>query len=247
MKKLDDIYNKDFYDSQMEVSLKSAKIVLPIILDVLPYVNSVADFGCGAGTWLLALKNLGVNEIIGYDGVWAEKKLLIPHENFTAVKFDKEAINVKKKYDLAMSLEVAEHLPESSAHNFIKMLTDASDIVLFSAAIPFQGGENHINERWQSYWRNIFDSYGFAGSCFLRKKIWNNNDVEVYYRQNITLYVKKEKLGTIAIPTEYFLDNEQMDCVHPELYMLAQIRRLPLWKLYKTAFIRSMIKLISKK
>jgi len=240
-------YNGEFYDSQMDGSVKSAKIVLPVILELLPSINSAVDFGCGAGTWLYVLKNLGISEIRGYDGVWAEKKLLIPRENFTSVEFDKEAINLERKYDLAISLEVAEHLPESSARNFIKTLTDSSDIVLFSAAIPFQGGTNHINERWQSYWRDIFDSYGFAGTDFPRKKIWNEPDVDICYRQNITLYVKKEKLETIAVTKEYFSDKGQMDCVHPELYIMVQKRELPLRLLYKMAFKRTINKLLGKK
>jgi len=239
-------YNGEFYDSQMEGSVKSAIIVLPIILEVLPSIHSAVDFGCGAGTWLSVLKNLGVGEIRGYDGVWAEKKLLISRENFTAVDLDKGTIQIERKYDLAISLEVAEHLPESSARNFIKTLTDSSDIVLFSAAIPFQGGTNHINERWQSYWRDIFDMYGFVGTDFPRRKIWNLSDVDICYRQNIVLYVKKEKIETIAIPTECFLSNEQIDCVHPELYILLQNRQLPLLHLYKTAFIRTIKKILGR-
>jgi len=240
-------YNGEFYDSQMEGSIKSAKIVLPMILEILPSINSAVDFGCGAGTWLSVLKDLGVGEIRGYDGVWAEKKLLIPRKNFTAAEFDKGSIPLERKYDLAISLEVAEHLPEKSARNFIKTLTDSSDIVLFSAAIPFQGGTNHINERWQSYWRDIFDTYGFAGTDFPRKKIWNLSDVDICYRQNMALYVKKEKLETVAVPTECFLRNEQMDCVHPELHILLQNRQLPLLSLYKTAFIRTIKKLLGRR
>lgn len=240
-------YNEQFYDSQMDGSVKSAKIVLPFVLEVLPPVNSAVDFGCGAGTWLSALKDLGVSDIRGYDGVWAEKKLLIPKESFTAVELDKDTIWVEKKYDLAISLEVAEHLPESSALNFVKTLTDSSDIVLFSAAIPLQGGTNHINERWQSYWRDIFDTYGFAGTDFLRKKIWNNADVDICYRQNITLYVKKEKLKSIAVPTDYFSDGGQMDCVHPELYMMAHYTQQSLPSLYKMALIRTIKKILGKK
>jgi hypothetical protein len=246
--KLGDVYyNGEFYDSQMDGSVKSAKIVLPVILEMLPSVNSVVDFGCGAGTWLSVLKNLGISEIKGYDGAWAEKKLLIPRESFTSVEFDKEAIKIDRKYDLAISLEVAEHLPESSAHNFIKTLTDSSDIVLFSAAIPFQGGTNHINERWQSYWRDIFDMYGFVGTDFPRRRLWNEPDVDICYRQNIALYVKKERLETVAIPMEYFLDKGQMDCVHPELYIMILNRQPSLTRLYKMALIRTIKKLLGKR
>jgi SAM-dependent methyltransferase len=243
----DAYYNEEFYNSQMEGSAKSAEVVLPAILEILPRVNSVVDFGCGAGTWLSVLKKLGVSEIRGYDGIWAEKKLLIPRENFTAVELDKEAIRIERKYDLAISLEVAEHLPESSARNFIKTLTDSSDIVLFSAAIPSQGGTNHINERWQSYWRDIFDTYGFAGTDFPRRKFWNMPDVDICYRQNMVLYVKKEQIETIAVPKEYFSGDGQMDCVHPELYIMVLNRQLSLPRLYKTALTCTLKKLFGRK
>jgi len=249
--KLGDVYyNEDFYNSQMELSIKSAEIVLPAILEIIPNVNSAVDFGCGTGAWLSVLKRLGVNEIKGYDGAWAQKKLLIPQECFTAIEFDKEVVAAEKKYDLAISLEVAEHLTEQSAEKFVEILTNASDIVLFSAAIPLQGGSNHINERWQSYWYDIFNKYGFTGTDFPRKKLWNEHNVACTYRQNIVLYVKKGKIETTAIPREHFDCNEQIDCVHPELYLIKMNEPpplLPLLSLYKQAVKRTIRKIIGEK
>jgi len=211
----DAFYSKKFYEEQFKGSFRSAKIVLPIVLKFLPEINSAVDFGCGTGIWLSVLKNLGVNEIKGYDGSWAEKKLVIPSECYTDVEFDKETIKVEKKYDLAMSLEVAEHLPKQNAKMFVETITNASDIVLFSAAIPFQGGTHHINEQWQSYWYDIFYEYGYIGTNFLRKKILKEKKVAIWYRQNIVLYVKKEKLGAISISEECF-NNKQIDFMFSE-------------------------------
>jgi len=192
------LYDKEFFKNQTNWSINSAKIILPIVLGVLPKVNSAVDFGCGTGTWLSELKNLGVNEIQGFDGSWAEKSLVIPSECFTTIEFDKEFIKTKK-YDLAISLEVAEHLNEQSSRKFIEMLTNASDIILFSAAIPFQGGTNHINEQWQSYWYNIFNEYGYTGTSYLRKKFIKNKKISFFYKQNIILYVKREMLKLVNI------------------------------------------------
>ena len=127
-------------------SKTSAQIVLNHVLNLIPGVESVVDVGCGTDVWLSVLKEKGVKTIQGYDGNWVldAEALAIPRECFSAVDLNK-SFEVDRRFDLAMSMEVAEHLvPESSA-NFVRSLTRLSDIVLFSAAVPGQGGTNHIN------------------------------------------------------------------------------------------------------
>jgi cyclopropane fatty-acyl-phospholipid synthase-like methyltransferase len=210
------VYNAEFYNNQQDGSYKSAKIILPLLLKILPPVNSAVDFGCGTGTWLAVLKELGINEIKGYDGKWVEKNTLrIPSDCLTSTELDKEII-LEKRYDLAVSVEVAEHLPVKSAKTFIKTLTEASDIVLFSAAIPYQGGTNHINEQWQEYWYNIFEGFGYAGTDCLRRMIWDNSEIKFWYRQNIILYIRKDIAGRINVHNEY---GKMINIVHPEMYM----------------------------
>ena len=251
----DNFYDQKFYQKQAQGSSDSAKIILPLVFQVLPKINSAVDFGCGVGTWVSCIKELGVNEIKGYDGSWAKDKLIIPQEYFEAVEFDKEMPKIKKKYDLAISLEVAEHLPEKIAKKFIETITSASDIVLFSAAIPFQGGKNHINEQWQDYWYNIFNEYGYVGTDFLRRRCYNEQAIELWYRQNIMLYVKKEKIETVSIPKEHF-SSEQINFVCPEFYLkkVKEIKRLKicnandmrLFDLYKLVFKRMIKRLLGK-
>ncbi|MDR0552407.1 MAG: class I SAM-dependent methyltransferase [Spirochaetaceae bacterium] len=251
IKRKEELYGNKFYEAQWQGSLTSTEIILPLVLDVIRGIHSAVDFGCGTGVWLSVLKELGVNEIKGYDGAWVDKELLkIPKENFTAMELDKQ-IDIKKKYDIAISVEVAEHLPAESARTFVETLTKSSDIVLFSAAIPSQGGLNHINEQWPSYWYNIFMEYGYIGVDFLRKNIWTKKDVEVWYRQNIILYVKKERLETMNIPQEYYKNNKQIDIVHPELFITKtkwleqnNAYNMPLWNLYKTVLKRTIKKLV---
>jgi hypothetical protein len=89
-----------------------------------------------------------------------KNRLKIPKECFAEVELDK-GISVDRKYDLAISVEVAEHLPPNAADIFIESIVKASDIVLFSAAIPFQGGTNHINEQWPEYWNKLFNKNGY--------------------------------------------------------------------------------------
>jgi len=224
MENTNEYYNAKFYEKQWRSSLASAEIILPMVLKVIPEVKSAIDFGCGVGTWLSALQKLGVKEIMGYDGKWVNKKLLqISEEYFTEIELDKK-IPINKKYDLAMSLEVAEHLPKEISETFVKSLVEASDVVLFSAAIPYQGGENHINEQRQSYWNALFEKFGYVCIDYLRERIWKDKRVCWWYKQNILLFVNKNILKQLHISEKYFR-KKKLNIVHHQLYF-ALIKRI---------------------
>src|ERR1051326_3058645 len=95
----------------------------------------------------------------------------------------------------AISLEVAEHLPEASAQGFVASLTRLAPVVLFSAAVPLQGGAEHVNEQWQEYWRSKFSELDYVACDAIRPVIWGNEDVFTYYQQNILVYVAAAELG----------------------------------------------------
>lgn len=97
-------------------------------------------------------------------------------------------------FDLAVSLEVAEHLPESHAPNSIASLTELAPLVLFSAAIPHQGGTHHVNEQWPEYWSSLFRERGFRVIDCIRPQIWNNEDIPYWYRQNTLLFADSRAL-----------------------------------------------------
>ncbi|WP_256360400.1 class I SAM-dependent methyltransferase [Methylomonas koyamae] len=181
------IYNDRFYDNQSTGSLKSAKAIVPIINEILS-PQSVVDLGCGIGTWLSAFIEMGIDDILGIDGPYVEKnKLLINEANFLAADLEKPIL-LDRKFDLAISLEVAEHIPDIAANTFVSSLTSLSDVIIFSAALPYQGGENHINEQWPEYWSDKFVAAGYTPIDYLRLKLWNDSDIEFWYRQNI-LYI----------------------------------------------------------
>ena len=120
-----------------------------------------------------------------------------------------------------MSLEVAEHLPESSADDFVEFLTNLSGVVLFSAAFVNQGGDNHINEQLHSYWALKFRHFGFIPFDLFRPFFWGNSSVDFCYRQNTFLYVSASSplLNTLVDAGINPIDNiEFMNCVHPYLY-----------------------------
>jgi hypothetical protein len=199
---------------------------------------------------LSVIKNLGIGKIKGLDGPWVKlENLKIPKESFEKVRLDKN-IQISEKYDLAISLEVAEHLPEQSSEMFIKSITNASDIVLFSAAIPFQPGENHINCQWPDYWNRLFKSYGYIAIDFIRRKIWHEQEIGFWYKQNILLYVKRDKMNLIKVNADDIcIDYPLISLVHPDNYlMVININNTHILSSYEKIkmFIKSVIKLILK-
>lgn len=98
------------------------------------------------------------------------------HDLTTSLKSD-------RLFDLVMSLEVAEHLDAKYAETFVDSLTNFGPVILFSAAVPFQGGEHHVNEQWPSYWEELFAKKGYVAVDAIRKHIWQNPEVEWWYAQ----------------------------------------------------------------
>jgi hypothetical protein len=151
-------------------------------------VNSVVDVGCGVGAWLRAFSRNGVRDYLGIDGDHVPLGLLsIPADRFRTADL-RNLSTIGRRFDLACSLEVAEHLPADCARKFVELLTTAAPVVLFSAAIPYQGGTEHINEQWQIYWHALFAKRGYVAVDFIRPLIYANADVDWWYRQNILVY-----------------------------------------------------------
>ena len=187
-----DIYNDKFYEGIEDYY--SPQVVLPLILDAVK-PKSVLDVGCGQGIWLSVCKKLGVENITGIDGDYVNKeKLAIPKECFMPLDLENK-IDLKNKYDLTISLEVGEHLKEECSDDYVKLLSESSDVILFSAAVPYQHGENHINCQWPSYWIEKFQKYDFVAIDFIRPQIQTDLKIAFPYRQNIFILVRENCLS----------------------------------------------------
>ncbi len=215
------IYNKAFYEAQMSDSLLSAEEVWP---EVLKHIKprSVIDIGCGVGTWLKALDKSHITDYLGVDGDYVKPEaLLIPKDKFIPVDLSR-FYQAPRKFDLAISLEVGEHLPDQCADGLVSTLTTAADVVLFSAALPGQGGTNHINEQWPEYWAAKFAAKGYVAVDALRKPLWHNEKIAVWYRQNMILYVREALLQTPEFAALKQIashsDPEFLTRIHPELF-----------------------------
>ncbi|ANQ84485.1 hypothetical protein dqs_1437 [Azoarcus olearius] len=215
-------YSQAFYADRHAKTVHSAHTILSIVLQRIPQVSSAVDLGCGVGTWLSVLQEKGVKDVQGLDGNWVDQNLLaIPRASFKQVDLANGDIRLPRRYDLAISLEVAEHLPETRARDFVASLTALSDFVLFSAAVPFQGGINHVNEQWQHYWAALFAERGYAVHDIVRARIWDDSLIPFWYRQNILLYSRHHHLPgaaeagpAVALPAPM-----PLDVVHPEHYL----------------------------
>lgn len=202
-------YHHEFYAGRDEATRYAAETILGLVLKQITPVKSAIDIGCGVGTWLSVLTDThGVTVTQGHDGDWVERDLLeIPQDCFEPVLLSKELPAVTRRYDLAISLEVAEHLPSERAADFVKYLTELSDTVLFSAAIPGQGGTGHVNEQWPKYWADLFLVHGYTTTAEIRPRIWDDDKIPFWYRQNTLLFTKEWRTGT------------PLSLVHPDLYL----------------------------
>lgn len=209
-------YSRDFYLGQRDGSYASASVIVPIVKDIFA-PRSVCDVGCGVGTWLRAWKDNGVGEIRGLDGDYVDRsQLMIDEADFRCHDLRKP-LPSDAKFDLAMSLEVAEHLPPERSESFIAELTALAPVVLFSAAIPLQGGTDHINEQWQSYWAGLFEKQGFSPLDVIRPAVWEDHAVERWYRQNTIVYCRSDMVASYA--SRCAGQKLPVSIVHPKQYV----------------------------
>lgn len=201
------IYNSEFYNMIAEI-IQDEKQIIPYILAQLK-PKSIVDFGCGEGRWLMEAKRNNANiEVLGLDGYYVDRdRLQISQDEFIEVDLRKK-IEFLQKYDLAISTEVAEHIEEEYVDIFLDNLTRASDCILFSAAIPGQGGRHHVNEQWQSYWVKKFENLGYKADFSIRNYFWKNSNINAWRRQNMLIFSKNLN------KTVY---SDLMDVVHPEM------------------------------
>ena len=222
-------YGDGFYAFLATFAVASAECVVPIVLEATGG-RSIADFGCGHGAWLNVWQRAGL-DVQGVDGPYVDQsKLLIDPMAFKAADLSLP-INLGRRFDLVQSLETAEHLPKSSAATFVASLTAHSNYVLFSAAVPGQGGEHHINEQSPEFWRRIFRAHNFVAVDLIRPAVSRNRNVQIWYRCNTILYVKHDAVGSLSEQAQRLVVPERQTIANywplKERTQQAVIRHLP--------------------
>ncbi len=219
-------YTDGFFEELETNSYRSAKLLLPIVNQVL-HPASVIDIGCGTGEWLKVWHDdLGVADIKGIEGPYIKREFIKFDKDKLVIHDLKQPYTEPKKYDLAMSLEVGEHLPTELSGQFVQTLTQLSEVVLFSAAIPGQEGTYHINEQYPEFWAGLFKEHNYVAVDYFREKIWHIKEIEYWYKQNIMLYIKEDKLKQYPdlLANSKQVNSQYLFRLHPDFHDLKNRR-----------------------
>jgi len=172
-------YGPEFFEGRSVTVTASADVLVNALYGLLT-PSTVLDVGCGQGEWIAAFRALGV-EGLGVD-------IAAPDgEDFIRVDLT-QRLALGRVFDLALCLEVGEHLPETAADTLIDTLATHSDTVVFSAAVPGQEGTGHINCQPHEYWHEKFAERGYATQDVIRPLIAGDWRVSAWYRNNVFLY-----------------------------------------------------------
>lgn len=194
-------YSDQFFLDHYEPAAIAMEHMLPILLESGLYVESriysAVDFGCGLGSMLKVLEQNGTEVTVGVDGWWVNRAH-VEVEDFRVEDINCP-VDLQRRFGLVISLEVAEHLPESSAEILVQTLVDHGSRVIFSCAIPGQGGRGHQNEQWPEYWAKMFVRHGYYPLDIIREVLWEIPGVAFWYVQNTLMFVCRKKLQELKL------------------------------------------------
>lgn len=210
-------YGARFYASRHQDTKYAADRILGLVLDLV-HPASVVDVGCGVGTWLRAAREHGAAEVFGFEGEWLDRTRLVLEPELIECRDLEEPLRLEQRFDLALCLEVAEHLSPARGEAIVRDLVRMADAVLFSAAIPGQGGSAHRNERWQSYWAGLFAGHAYDVFDVVRPAIWADERIPFWYRQNTLMYARRGSASAMVL-RQVPATVPVLDAVHPRLYL----------------------------
>jgi hypothetical protein len=203
-------------------SRESSDVVAPLLFDLLGIPASVVDFGCGVGAWLAGFAAAGVQDFVGLEGGHPDPgQVQVPADRIHLIDLQ-EPVDLGRAFDVALSLEVGEHLPADCSGVYVESIARHTDAVLFSAAIPRQGGIDHINEQWPSYWFDLWQAQEFDCFDVVRWQVWDNRLVEAWYRQNLLLYARGARADQLR--ASGYTPSKPKSVVHPAMLEHYQTR-----------------------
>lgn len=213
------MYPAEWHQVYGDTTGESARRILPPLLDLFG-TTSLVEIGCGNAHWTQAAIDAGVSDYCVVDGRWNDRdQLLVDSTRFYEADLALP-LRLERRFDMALCLEVAEHVPQDSADVLVQSLCDLADVVVFGAAIPFQGGFGHLNEQWPSWWREKFECRGYHPHDLIRPVHWEDRAIHYWYRQNAFVYVNKANYAASRAAADVG-DSDRIvlfDAVHPEKF-----------------------------
>jgi SAM-dependent methyltransferase len=186
------------YNNFLEVAASKSTEPMAATIVQLFKPGTVLDVGCGTGALLSQFKQLGL-VVAGLEysdaGIARCRERGVPVE-----KFDLETTEatIPGTWDLTVSFEVAEHLPESLADNYVRVISQFSPVVIMSAATVGQGGKDHVNERPHEYWIEKMERRGFNYDEKTSNQVraeWAGKGVAPWYVNNTMIFRRIEGVG----------------------------------------------------
>jgi hypothetical protein len=184
-------YLREVHKAQAQQRLVSATQIVKWLKRHIT-IESAIDIGCGDGHMLKALHDAGTTDLVGVDGYCSESYLLDPETHRTHDL--NHSLQIPRSFDLCICLEVGEHLAPASGPILVDTCVSHSEVILWSAAIPGQGGTQHVNEQWPTWWLSFFRQHDYVAIDAIRPAIWYNHQVAWWLRQNTILYVARDRL-----------------------------------------------------
>ncbi len=198
-----------------EGEVAAARWALPMVVGLLPAVDSVVQVGCGSGAWMAEAVAEGIGEVAGIDGPWVDTTDFVADRSAVATCDLRVPFDIGRTFDLVLCIEVAEHLSAQRAASFVEDLCRLGPVVAFSAAIPGQGGYGHVNEQWPAYWSSRFESAGYALLDPLRERMWDDPAGPAYLAQNLLVAVRRTELDRYPGPRGIDTGRPPRSVVHP--------------------------------
>jgi SAM-dependent methyltransferase len=186
-------YSRAFFTQLDELQAASYDVMAATLVERLA-PSSIVDVGCGSGALLAALKRHGVPTLLGLES--SPEGLDLARRRGIDARFCDlgHPFTLNSDFDLALCLEVAEHLPESLSDAFVASLATGPNHLVFSAATPGQGGENHVNEQPHEYWIERLGQYGFAVDEDTTREVraaWTERGVATWYCRNVMFFARR--------------------------------------------------------
>lgn len=148
-------YNTSYYQQFWAIRQEPMKKLAGLIVSLYT-PRSVLDMGCGEGTLVSCLEDLGVHTL-GVD--WSPAAMEMAKTPF--LLHDLRHPIVLAHFDVTVSLEAAEHVPAEYVDVFVGNISQ-SPFLLFSAAPPGVPGLYHIHCQPMSWWENKLGDAGLV-------------------------------------------------------------------------------------